>query len=208
MGTYSNLTWQLLVQFLIVLFLVVSVSGLAVGVGLIASSPKIVGYFHMLNRWVSTRHALRPVEVPFDTERVTHRHHRWLAAAFVLGGLVSIFGLFAGLDGTAVGAVFAAKRLAPIVAIAVESAKWVLIAGSALGVVVGAMLLFYPNAESMLERFANKWISSRRVTRSWDDMHMNLDALVEAHPKPAGWIIACTSAAAVIYAFIMLARYY
>jgi len=208
MGAYSNLTWQVLVQFLIVLFLIVSVSGLAVGVGLITSTPRIVGYFHTLNRWVSTRHVLKPVEVPLDTERVTHRHHRWLAAGFVLGGLVSIFGLFAGLDPTAVGSAFATKRFAPVVAVVVESAKWVLIAGSALGVVVGAMLLLYPNAESMLERFANKWISSRRVTRSWDDMHMNLDALVEAHPKPAGWIITCTSAAAVICAVIMLARYY
>lgn len=208
MGAYSNLTWQLLVQFLMVLFLVVAVSGLAVGFGLIASSPRIVGYFHALNRWVSTRHVLRPVELPVDTERVTHLHQRWIAGGFVLGGLVSVFGLFAGLDATAVGAAFATKRFAPVVAIAVEGAKWVLIAGSALGVVVGAMLLFYPNAESTLERFANKWVSSRRVTRSWDDMHMNLDALVEAHPKPAGWIIACTSAAAVIYAVIMLARYY
>jgi hypothetical protein len=208
MGAYSNLTWQLLVQFLLVLFLVVAVSGLAVGVGLIASSLRIVGFFHMLNRWVSTRHVLRPVEVPVDTERVTHRHHRWLAAGFVLGGVVAIFGLFAGLDATAVGAAFAAKRFAPVVAIAVESAKWVLIVGSAFGVVVGMMLLFYPNAESTLERLANKWVSPRRVTRSWDDMHMNLDALVEAHPRPAGWIIACTSAAAVIYAVVMLARYY
>jgi len=208
MGAYSNLAWQLLVQFLIVLFLIVSVSGLAVGVGLITSTPRIVGTFHMLNRWLSTRHVLRPVEVPIDTERVTHRHHRWLAAGFVLGGLIAIFGLFAGLDATAVSAAFAAKRFAPVVAIGVESAKWVLIAGSALGVLVGAMLLFYPNAESTLERFANKWVSSRRVTRSWDDMHMNLDALVEAHPRPAGWIIACTSAAAVICAVVMLARYY
>ena len=208
MGAYSNLTLQLLVQFLIVLFLVVAVSGLVVGVGLIASSPKIVGYFHVLNRWVSTRHVLRLVEVPVDTERATHRHYRWLAGGFVLGGLVSIFGLYAGLDGTALGTAFAEKRFAPVVAIAVESTKWVLIVGSALGVVVGAMLLFYPNAESMLEKFANQWVSPRRVTRSWDDMHMNLDALVEAHPRPAGWIIACTSAAAVICAVIMLARYY
>src|SRR5213592_709016 len=117
MGAYSNLTWQLLVQFLIVLFLVVAVLGLAVRVGLIASSPKIVGYFHTLNRWVSTRHVLRPVEVPVDTERVTHRHHRWLAAGLVLGGLLAIFGLFAGLDATAVAAAFAAKRFAPVVAI-------------------------------------------------------------------------------------------
>jgi len=208
MGAYSNLTWQLLVQFLIVLFLVVAVSGLAVGVGLISSSPKMVGYFHVLNRWVSTRHVLKPVEVPFDTERATHRHYRWVAGAFFLGGLVSVFGLLAGLDATAVSAAFSAKRFAPVVAIAVESAKWVLIAGSAFGVVVGAMLLFYPNAESMLERFANRWVSPRRVTRSWDDMHMNLDTLVEAHPKPAGWIIACTSAAAVICAIVMLVRYY
>jgi hypothetical protein len=208
MGATSNLMWQLLVQFLIVLFLVVAVTGLAVGVGLIASSPKMAQYFHMLNRWVSTRHILRPVEVPVDTERATHRHYRWLAGCFFLGGLIAIFGLLTGLDATAVSAAFAAKRFAPVVAIAVESAKWVLIAGSASGVVVGAMLLFYPNAESMLERFANQWVSPRRVTRSWDDMRMTLDMLVEAHPKPAGWVIACTSVAAMICAVIMLVRYY
>jgi hypothetical protein len=208
MGAYSNLTWQLLVQFLIVLFLVVAVSGLAVGVGLIASSPKIVEYFHMLNRWVSTRHVLKSVEMPRETDRLAHRHQRWVAGGFLLGGLISIFGLVAGLDASAVGRAFAEKRFAPVVTVAVESAKWILITGSAFGVVVGAMLLFYPNAESTLERFANQWVSPRRVTRTWDDMHMNLDALVEAHPRPAGWIIACTSAAAVICAIIMLVRYY
>ena len=208
MGAYSNLTWQLLVQFLIVLFLVVAVSGLAVGVGLIASSPKMVEYFRVLNRWVSTRHVLKSVEVPRETDRLAHRYHRWVAAGFLLGGLISIFGLLAGLDPSAVGRAFAEKCFAPAVIVAVESAKWVLIAGSAFGVVVGAMLLFYPNAESTLERFANQWVSPRRVTRSWDDMHMNLDTLVEAHPRPAGWIIACTSAAAVICAIIMLVRYY
>jgi len=39
-------------------------------------------------------------------------------------------------------------------------------------------------------------------------MPLNLDPLGQAHPRPAGWIIACTSAAAVIYAVVMLARYY
>jgi len=39
-------------------------------------------------------------------------------------------------------------------------------------------------------------------------MHMTLDRLVEAHPMPAGWIIGCTSAAAVIFGIIMLVRYY
>src|SRR2546427_11726013 len=114
-----------------VLFLVVAVSALVGGVGLIASSPKMVQSSHALTGGVSTRHVLRPVEVPVDTERATHRHYRWLAGGFVLGGLISIFGLLAGLHATAVGAAFAEKRFAPVVAIALESTKRGLVVGSA-----------------------------------------------------------------------------
>jgi len=160
-----------------------------------------------VNRWVSTRHALKSVEIPRDTDRLAHRYQRWVAGGFVLGGLIAIFGLAAGVDANALSVAFTEKRFVPVVAIAFDSAKWFLIVGSTFGVVIGGMLLFYPNAESTLERFANQWVSPRRLTRSWDDMHMNLDTLVEAHPKPAGWIIACTSAAAVICAIVMLVRY-
>jgi len=208
MGATSNVMWQLLVQFLIVLFLVVAVSGLAVGVGLIVSSQKIVQLFHGMNRWVSTRHVLKSVEVPRDTDRLAHRYQRWVAGGFVLGGLIAIFGLAAGVDVRAISAALTDKRMMPVVSVAVDTVKWFLIVGSAAGVVIGGMLLFYPNAEMTIEKFANQWVSSRQAIRSGDDMHMNLDALVEAHPKPAGWIIACTSAAAVIFGFLMLVRYY
>src|SRR6266513_765959 len=155
MGTTSNLMWQLLVQVSIVLFLVVSVCGLAVGVGLIVSSQKTVQVSHAVNRWISTRHALKPVEVPRDTDRLAHRHQRWVAGGFVLGGLIAIFGLAAGIDANALSAAFTEKRFAPVVAIAFNSAKWFLIVGSAFGVVSGGTLLFYPNAEGTLQRFAN-----------------------------------------------------
>jgi len=208
MASYSNLMWQLLVQFLMVSFLVVAVAGLAVGIGLIVSSPRTVQFFQLLNRWVSTRHVLKPVEVPHETERVAHSYQRWLAGAFVLGGLPSMFGVAVGFDASAISAVVAEQRFVPVVAIALESAKWFLVVGSGFGVVVGVMLLVYPNAELTLERYANRWVSSRQIARGGDDMHLNLDKLVEAHPKPAGWIIACTSAAAVLFGFLMLARYY
>src|SRR5256885_4987044 len=107
MGATSNLMWQLLVQVSIVLFLVVSVCGLAVGVGLIVSSQKTVQLFHVVNRWVSTRHALKSVEVPRDTDRLAHNYQRWVAAGFVLGGLIAIFGLTTGVDANALSVVFA-----------------------------------------------------------------------------------------------------
>ena len=208
MASYSNQMWQLLVQFLMVSFLVVAVAGLAAGIGLIVSSPRTLHLFQVLNRWVSTRHVLKPVEVPHETERVAHSYQRWLAGAFVLGGLPSMFGVAVGFDASAISAVVAEQRFVPVVAIALESAKWFLVVGSGFGVVVGAMLLVYPNAELTLERYANRWVSSRQIARGGDDMHLNLDKLVEAHPMPAGWIIACTSAAAVIFGIIMLVRYY
>ena len=86
MASYSNLMWQLFVQFLMVSFLVVAVAGLAAGIGLIVSSQRTVRAFQLLNRWVSTRHVLKSVEVPHETDRIAHSYQRWLAGGFVIGG--------------------------------------------------------------------------------------------------------------------------
>src|SRR5258706_3671656 len=118
----GNVMWQVLVQVLIVLFLVVAVAGLVVGVGLIVSSQKTVQLFHRVNRWVSTRHALKSVEVPRDTDRWSHRYQRWVAGAFVLGGLIAIFGLAARVDANAVSLVFSAKRFVSLPSIGFVSA--------------------------------------------------------------------------------------
>jgi len=96
----------------------------------------------------------------------------------------------------------------PVVAIAVESTKWVLIVGVARSRRGRRDAALYPIRGKHARKIRKPVGVARRATRSWDDMHMNLDALVEAHPKPAGWIIACTSAAGVISAIIMLVRYY
>jgi hypothetical protein len=208
MGAFGNLMWHMVVQAMIVLFLVVAISGLGVGVGLILSSQRTAQLFHTLNRWFSTRHALKVVEVPHETDRVAHRYQRWLAGGFVLGGLIAIFGLVAAVDVVALSNIVAERRAAAFVAVVLDCTRWFLIIGSVAGVVVGAMLLFYPDAESKLEAFTNRWVSSRQVVRSWDDMHLTLDLLVEAHPTPAGWLLACTSAAAVFCAVFMLVRYY
>jgi hypothetical protein len=208
MGPFSGVVWHWIAQCSMVIFFVVALAGFAVGVGLLVSAPKTIALFHLVNRWVSTRHALKSVEVPRDTERVSHKYQRWVAGGFVIGGLVSVVGLIAGVDVAATSTAITRQPVVSTVAVFLSTVKWFLVAGSAFGVAIGGMLLFYPNAEAALERFANRWISSRRVVRNWDDMHMTLDRLVEAHPRPAGWVIACTSAAAVIYAIVTLLRWY
>jgi hypothetical protein len=190
--------WHVLSQILIVAFLAVAVSGLGVGVGLMLSTRTTSEFFRNLNRRLAP-HEARP--------EGTHAYQRWLAGAFVLGGLIATFGLVAAVDVVALSRILVEGSAAEFVATALDWVRWLLIVGSVAGVVVGAMLLFAPNAESRLEAFTDRWVS-RRVVRGWDDLHVSLDRLVEAHPVPAGWLLACTSAAAALCAVVMLVRYF
>jgi hypothetical protein len=191
--------WQVLSQILIVALLAVAVSGLGVGIGLILSTRTTSEFFRGLNRRLSRHEALPGTS--------THAYQRWLAGAFVLGGLIATFGMVTAVDVTALSRVLAEETAAPVVAVILDLSRWLLIVGSVAGVVVGSILLFHPNAESRLEAFTDRWVSPR-VVRGWDDLHMSLDRLVEAHPVPAGWLLACTSAAAALCAVFMLVSYF
>ena len=117
-----------------------------------------------------------------------HGHRRALGYALIAGGAFSSVGLLAGVDAAAVGASFARGDVVRVVA----------------GVAVGLLLRFSPDALAILEKHANRWVSSRRALRGTDDQNLALDRLVEAHPVPAGWILACTTLGAAAYAATLL----
>lgn len=204
MPTNVNMLWQLLFHFFIVVVLVFASVGFVVGIGLIISSAGTLRFFHVMNRWISTRGALKPIEIPRDTDQFSHRRRRWVGGALIAGGIFSAIGLATGVNAAAVGATFAKGGMIPLVAIVAGTLKWFLIVGSVASVVVGLMLCFYPHALASLEKYANRWFSARRVLRGGDDMILTFDRLVEAHPVPSGWILACTALGAAVYAATLL----
>jgi hypothetical protein len=201
---HNDLIWQILFQSCIAVVLVFASVGVAVGIGLIVASTRTLQFFRLMNQWVSTRGALRALDVPHSTERFSHRHRRWVGWALIAGGTFAVFGLFAGFDATAIGKVFAKGDMVRVVAIVVATLRWFLIVGGVTGVVIGYMLCFSPGALSTLETYANRWVSPRNVLRGGDDMRLTLDKLVEAHPGPSGWILACTALGAAAYAVALL----
>lgn len=204
MPSNVDLIWQLLFQFLIVLVLVFAGVGVAVGVGLIVSSARTLRFFQVMNRWISTRGAIRALDIPRSTEQFSHRHRRWIGWALIAGGIFATFGLVTGINAAAVGAAFAKGDMVPLVAIVAGSLRWFLIIGSVAGVVIGIMLCFSLGALATVEKYANRWFSPRNVLQGGDDMRLTLDKLVEAHPAPAGWILACTALGAAAYATTLL----
>lgn len=203
----NDMLWQLLFRFSIAVVLVFASVGFAAGVGLIVASARTLRVFAVMNRWISTRGAFRALDTPHSTEQFSHRNRRWIGGALIAGGLFAALGLIIGVNAAAVGA-FAKGDMAIVLAIVAATLKWFLIVGSVAGVAVGVMLCFFPDALAMLEKYANRWVSTRRVARGADHVHLTLDRLVEAHPGPSGWILSCTALGAVVYAAaLLLARH-
>ena len=196
--------WQILFRFLVVVVLVFGVIGFAVGVGLVASSARTFRFMHAMNRWVSTRGAFKPLDVPRDTGHLGRKYRRWVGAFLIAGGLVAVFGLLTRYNASAIATLFAKGAMRPLAAIVAETARWVLIVGSVSGVAVGLLLCWAPNALGRFEKHADKWVSTRQVIRGEDDMHLTLDRLVEAHPKRSGWIFICTALCVVAYSGVLL----
>lgn len=203
MPSPNDLLWQFLFRFFIAVVLVFATAGFAAGVGLIVASTRTLRLFAVMNRWVSTRGAFKALDTPHSTEQFSHRNRRWVGWALIAGGLFAALGLIVGVDAAAVGA-FAKGDMAIVLAIVAGTLKWFLIIGSAAGVVVGILLCFSPDALATLEKHANRWFSPRRGLRGGDDMRLTLDRLVEAHPRPSGWILACTTLGAGVYAVTLL----
>jgi len=203
-----NLAVQLLIPAAVMFFLVWSVIGAAIGAGLIVASAKTFRLFGMMNRYVSTRHALKPLAMAHDIGQSVRKHRRLIGALFVLGAAYSLYSLVAWFDNAAIVYVLHLRYPRPFVVWVLESARWSLIAFNVFALVVGVMLGFFPHALGRLEAQANRWVSLRKLTIGMDTMDLTLDKLVEAFPRTAGWIILVAALYVAANAAILWLRFH
>lgn len=179
---------QLVVPFLLLFILVGSLGGFALGCGLLLRSVATVGFIHRMNRWVSTRRATRDLELP----RQGFLPSKWLGAFLAVGGAFVAYYLIARVQVPRTALSLANPRFG--VALAVESIKWLLVAGCLASVLVGVLALFFPATLGVVQARMNRWVSTRTlVPADSERMHTPLDLLVETHPRAAGWMISATS---------------
>ena len=199
--TGNPVTDQLLIPFVLWFFIVAGLVGIALGVCLIADSSRTLRVLGAMNRWISLRSSLKPMEQPHDIGKAVYGHRRWFGIAFAVGGAFAIF-MLANVEAAAV--VSALGGNAPVaVSWIVESLRWILVAGGVVAVVTGAMLVVSADALRAFEGRINRWYSSRQFGKGADTMHMALDQWVETHPRAAGWLIAAGAAIVLIASMIV-----
>jgi len=180
------------------------VGGLIFGCALALRSGSTLQFIARMNRWVSTREALQPLEMPRQIEPAPESpYRRMLGILFIIGGALTIYFLLTRLQ----VARLVDTRRALGLAIVLDATKAVFLAGGAFALIIGALMVFWPQGLSALEGRLNRWYSTRRLADAEVRMLMPLEPHVQAHPREAGWVIAIASAAiALAMLWLLLTR--
>lgn len=199
----GSIVTQLLITTLVVFLFVGSLLGMALGIGLLLRASVMLPFIQLMNQWVSTRQALKPLEVPRQVAPAAGGA-RWFGAVLVALGAFSAAILAGRLDPAALAGLFKADARISLLGILLESLRWFLVLGSFTAIVTGVMLLFFPQAWRRLEARANHWYSTRQLEIAGDTLHPSLDRIVEAFPRASGAVILGLSIIAVVASGMLL----
>ena len=182
---------------ILLVLLVGSITGVIIGIGLAVRAEATLGFFRRVNRW-----GLTWLDVKAREERPVVAHaglglaqRRVAGSVFVAGGGFAAFAL--AISARIPGA-FIAKAWGTLSLVLIEAVRWLLVVGCVFAVLVGILLLFFPDAWTRFEAAANRWKSTHGFFSSADTMHTPLDRWVESSPQAAGWLIAILSTVSVV----------
>ena len=200
----QHLLLQVLVSAVVVFLFVTSMLGLILGLGLMLRSGSTMPFIVLMNRWVSTRQMLRPLELP--RQMTTGGSARWFGVILIAVGAYAAVVLVGSFDVPRLALLFHADARYSVTGLALESLKWLLVVGALAAVATGVMLLFFPNAWRRVEERANRWYSTRELELAGDTVYLSLDRVVEAYPRAAGGVICILSVVAAMASGVMLLR--
>ncbi|HEX7053784.1 MAG TPA: hypothetical protein VF211_07605 [Burkholderiales bacterium] len=200
---------RVVIPTLVIFVLVGGIAGALLGAALVWRSTAALRFVARMNRWVSTREALRALDAPRTLHAGSRGLRRWLGVFLVFAGAFATAFLLARLDiqrGGYVPGVDLERWL--VSGVLLETAKWVLVLGSAFACVVGVLMVFFPAQLAEFERRLDRWYlahgSSGEETTITPGMIMPFEPRVEANPRGAGAVIAVASLAVAAAMAILL----
>ena len=193
--TFLTLMERLIVPALVIFLLIGSSASALLGLALVFRTAKAIAFMRTMNRWVSTRRALRQAELPRSVDVVSRRGRVLLALFLLAGGVFALYVLLLRLEIPRIALVLGVNlQRWFLIGVVLQTMKWFLIAGSVLALVVAVLILFFPGRLTALEARLNKWYSTRHILPpTGDSMRYPLDMVVEGSPHAAGWVIAVAS---------------
>jgi hypothetical protein len=183
---------------------------LVAGVALLVAPRDVVKWLgSRSSNPMSVRRLTKPLEKMLDLEGPMLRYSRVLGAALLAGGafiLVKWILFVSGIKSVAAGALLMARMFPDVTWHPVFwEILWVamsalVLLGALLAVVVGLLALVRTQTLKQLSKLGNRWVSTRRATRSVAKPYYGIDRWIAAQPQLWGGAIALLS----LYALAMM----
>ena len=206
MVSFSTFVTQIVHQTIFIFLLVGAAFALIAGVMLLLDSGRALRIGDRLNRWVSTRAAIRPLEEHRSISKPLYRMHRLVGVLICAGALYSLLVLGTPHGGAAITNSLAGLGPARFSAWISESLRTILLTGNAAALLFGLVFLFRPSALRGLEAWADRRISARKSTKPLEEAHLTVDKFVHAHPRLVGGLVVLGSLYVLINLGFVLVR--
>jgi hypothetical protein len=187
--SFSGFLSQIIEQSIFIFALVGAAFALAAGLLLAFASETAFRISARMNRWVSTRAAIRPLEEYRTISRPLYRMHRLVGALICAGALYSLIVLGMPSGESAITKSLSGIGPPRFSAWLSESLRYVLLAGNFGALLFGLVFVVRPSALKSLEAWADRRISERKAIEPLEKMRMSADQLVRRHPRPVGVLV-------------------
>ena len=162
-----------------------SAAGLLVGAILILRPHWLVRLSLTANRWISTRHIDKMLDIPINADSWFYRYRRASGLVTLAGALYVLYFFSMRIDNTSAGSGYGGVFLETMVLIA--------LLGAALALLVSLIVLFRPSLLRKFEAAANEWISLRDAMKPLELLHNNVDEFTFRHTQQMGVVLVLCS---------------
>jgi hypothetical protein len=194
MKAIADLLVYTLAPVLYLLLLGGAVLGLVVGIVLLFDSARVMRWNALLNRWYSTRQAMRSLERPIDIKRPFYRWHRLVGVVLFAASLFTLDVLVFGFHTSALVRALRGTGDPAALALILDIIRVCLIAGNVAALLAATALVFRPSLLKGLEGWGDRSYSGRASTKVLDVMRYQPDDFVRSRPRLIGGLLTLGSA--------------
>jgi len=180
-------------QTIFVFLLIGAIFALVAGLVLIFRSEIAIRAGERVNRWVSTRAALRPLEEHHSIARPLYRMHRLVGILICVGALYSLVVLGSPQGDIPIAKMLSSMAPKGLAVFASESLRIILLVGNFGALLFGLVFAVRPSALKGLEAWTDRQISGRKASKPLEQVHLSTDTFVRAHPRLVGVLVTAGS---------------
>jgi hypothetical protein len=189
MTPYLKFLSQIVNQSIFIFLVVGAAFALIAGLMLLFDSQRAFRIGDRLDRWVSTRAAVRPLEEFHSVSRPLYRMHRLVGALICAGALYALIVLGAPSGGAAITKTLSGIGSKYLVGWISDSLRYVLLAGNFGALLFGLVFILRPSALKSLEAWADRRISERKAIKPLEKMRLSADQFLRRHPQAVGVLV-------------------